>query len=298
MAFDIERYKVNSGKIDLGDIDWAEVRRYPLPRGAIEAMTYMMDIETHTAIYLSELLVSKACMDPVITAFLSCWVYEEMYHGEAFVRFLREYGIPISPDRPREIRLKEGFGRVSATMTIMLGSYVLPFFPALYLSVGAVNEMTTLTGYRQLQKRAQHPVLDVILERIIKQERTHYAFYRSMAEKLLAESPSARGVTRWFMQKRFVAVGDGVKTDAEVDQLALYLFDGDDGLEAARAIDRAVSTLPGLRGVALLERIRGRALARTGSLDPSQHEAFPAAREAWLPPLDPEVAQLRLMAEA
>jgi hypothetical protein len=47
-------------------------------RGAVDAMLYMMDIESHTAIYLSELLVSKACMDPVITSFLSIWAYEEI----------------------------------------------------------------------------------------------------------------------------------------------------------------------------------------------------------------------------
>jgi len=282
MPFDIERYKANSKKVDLSDIDWSEVRRHPLPRGAVEAMHYMMDIETHTAIYLSELLVSKACMDPVITSFLSCWVYEEMYHGEAFVRFLREYGIPVSPDRPREIRLKEGFDRVTATMGIMLGSYILPFFPALYLSVGAVNEMTTLTAYRQLQKRIHHPVLSTILDRLIKQERTHYAFYRSMAERLLAASPSARGVTRWFMQKKFVVVGEGVKDPAEVDQLALFLFDGEDGREAVRAIDQAVSSLPGLDGLSLLESMVNRSIARSGSLPGSQYEPYPMGPGPWV----------------
>ena len=193
MTFDIERYKENSRKLDLSDIRWDLVRDHPLPQGAIDSMHYMMDIETHTVIYLSELLVSKACMDPVITSFLSCWVYEEMYHGEAFVKFLRAYGIPVSDDRPRQVRLAEGFKRVNAVMGVMFGSYVLPFFPALYLTVGAINEMTTLTGYRQLQKRSQHPVLTMVLDRIVKQERTHFAFYRSMAERLLRDSGTARG---------------------------------------------------------------------------------------------------------
>lgn len=270
MPFDIDRYKANSRKIDLSDIEWDRVRDHPLPQEAIDSMLYMMDIETHTAIYLSELLVSKACMDPVITSFLSCWVYEEMYHGEAFVQFLRAYGVPVSDDRPRDIRLKEGFGRVTATMTIMFGSYLIPFFPALYLSVGAVNEMTTLTGYQQLMKRAGHPILDRILERIIKQERTHYAFYRSMAEQLLAESGAARRLNRWFMDQRFVAVGEGVKTRDEVNRLALYLFDGEDGRAATRRIDQEAARLPGLEGINLLERIRDRAYDETGQADPGR----------------------------
>ena len=144
MTFDIERYKANSKKLDLDDIRWDLVREHELEQAAIDSMLYMMDIETHTVIYLSELLVSKACMDPVITAFLSCWAYEEMYHGEAFVRFLREYGIPVSDQQARGAsRLREGFGRVNAVMAIMFGSYVFPFFPALYLTVGAINELTT-----------------------------------------------------------------------------------------------------------------------------------------------------------
>ncbi|GAC1331056.1 MAG: hypothetical protein NVSMB17_08880 [Candidatus Dormibacteria bacterium] len=264
MAFDIERYKENSKKIELGDIDWARVKDYPVPQGAIDAMTYMMDIETHTVIYLSELLVSKACMDPVITAFLSAWVYEEMYHGEAFVKFFRAYGIPVSDDRPRQVRLKEGLGRVSATMTIMLGSYVLPFFPALYLTVGAVNELTTLTGYSQLKARCNHPILNQILDRVIKQERTHFAFYRSMSEQLLRESATARGVVRYYYQLRPRVVGEGVKNEAEIDQLAAFLFDGEDGLEAARSVDRQVVTLPGLKGFDMLETVRARALGRLG----------------------------------
>ena len=87
MPFEIERYKWSAKRLLLEDIDWDEVPRHHLPSGAIESMLYMMDIETHTVIFLSELLVSKACMDPVITSFLSIWGYEEMYHGEAFVKF-------------------------------------------------------------------------------------------------------------------------------------------------------------------------------------------------------------------
>jgi hypothetical protein len=61
--------------------------------------------------YLSELLVSKACMDPLITSFLSIWGYEEMYHGDAFMKFLRAHGLEIADDRPTEIRLSDNLAR-------------------------------------------------------------------------------------------------------------------------------------------------------------------------------------------
>jgi hypothetical protein len=259
LSFDIERYKASSRKLELADIEWDRVPDHPLPQGAVDAMFYMMDIETHTAIYLSELLVSRACMDPVVTSFLACWGYEEMYHGEAFVKFLRAYGVEVSDDRPHELRVREGFGRINATMAIMFGSYLLPFFPAIYLTVGAANELSTLTSYQQLIRRAGHPVLTQILERIIKQERTHFAFYRSQAERHLLRSGAARSVTAWFMRNRFQVVGEGTKTRAEVDELVRYLFDGADGLHAAREIDQEISRLPGLGPLTVMERIRVRA---------------------------------------
>ncbi|MFZ0216183.1 MAG: hypothetical protein WAM30_09635 [Candidatus Dormiibacterota bacterium] len=264
MAFDIERYKLTSKRLDLTDVDWDEVRRHHLPAGAIESMLYMMDIETHTVIFLSELLVSKACMDPVITSFLSVWGYEEMYHGDAFAKFLRAYGVRVEEDRPRQIRLQEGLHRATSVMTVLFGSYLLPFFPAIYLTIGATNEMTTLTGYQQLIRRANHPVLTQIVERIIKQERVHFAFYRSQAERLLEESEIARRAVRWVMTRRFRAVGEGVKSAEDVDNLAMFLFSGADGREATRTIDQSIGRLPGLQGVNLLERLLDRAEGRFG----------------------------------
>ena len=67
-------------------------------------MHYMMDIETHTVIYLRDLLATRAANDPQVTAFLACWVYEELWHGEAFSDFLRAYGIEV----PAEPKLPDG----------------------------------------------------------------------------------------------------------------------------------------------------------------------------------------------
>ena len=59
----------------------------------------MMDIETHTSVYLRDLLATPAAYEPDVTAFLSCWVYEELWHGEAFSRFLGEAGWELAPDQ-------------------------------------------------------------------------------------------------------------------------------------------------------------------------------------------------------
>ena len=59
MPFDIEDYKERSEKLDLSDIDWDSVASHPLPQGAVDAMFYIMDIETHTAIYCPSYLSAR-----------------------------------------------------------------------------------------------------------------------------------------------------------------------------------------------------------------------------------------------
>ena len=93
VEFDLDRYLRNSKKVDLSGIDWSAIPDHPLSDGDVMCLHYMMDIETHTVIYLRDLLATRVAVDPQITAFLSCWVYEELWHGEAFSDFLRSYGI-------------------------------------------------------------------------------------------------------------------------------------------------------------------------------------------------------------
>lgn len=266
MTFDLERYQYQSRQLDLGGIDWDAVPRTPLTPEAISTLYYMMDIEGHTSIYLSELLVSKASLDPQITGFLHVWAYEEMFHSMAIRRFLREYGEVIPDDRPQTVRRGEGLGRVKTTLAVLIGSYAFDFFPAFYLTVGAINEMTTLWGYQRLVERTGHPVLTDLLRRIVKQERRHYAYYRFQAEKQLLRSQRNRRRARWMLDRTFGAVGEGVKSEQEIDELVLYLFGDVTGRTIARRIDGEISRLPGMDSAYLVERTLDRAERRQGIL--------------------------------
>ena len=84
--FDIDRYLRASKRLDLSGIRWEEVPQHRLSDGDVMVLHYMMDIETHTVIYLRDLLATRAAHDPHVTAFLCCWVYEELWHGEASPR--------------------------------------------------------------------------------------------------------------------------------------------------------------------------------------------------------------------
>lgn len=279
VEFDLDRYLRNSKKVDLSGIAWEEVPRHPLSDGDVMCLHYMMDIEAHTVIYLRDLLATRAALDPQITAFLSCWVYEELWHGEAFSDFLRAYGIeePAEPRLPdgriplptrarrwRELRVKLGVGNGFGIVPTMVGSALTPDFVAIHMMWGAVNELTTLTGYDALIRRSpDHPVLHQLLRRVIQDERRHFAFYRAQAKARMARSRRARRLVRRVLASLWTPVGAGVKSEEEVDALALYLFgDSAEGREQIRSIDRTIQEVPGLEGLTLLEDYLHAALRR------------------------------------
>ncbi len=246
--FDLDKYLRASKKVDLSGVQWDRVAEHPLPPDEARCLAYMMDIESHTVIYLRDLLSTRAANEPDVTAFLACWVYEELWHGEAFSRFLGEAGYELAPDRERVwgdapfpsrygrnswIRERLGGKGYASHIGSMVGSALVKDFVAVHMTWGAANELSTLMSYHRLIAKSQHPVLVQLLQRIIKDERRHFAFYRSQARMRLARSKQARTVTRWVMDHVWAVVGTGVRPQAETDHVVVQ-GDGSDDLRAPR----------------------------------------------------------------
>lgn len=290
--FDLDRYLRASRKLDLAGLSWERVGRHPLPEDEARCLAYMMDIESHTVIFLRDLLATRAAFEPDVTAFLSCWVYEELWHGEAFSRFLGEAGYDLPPDgervwsgspyptrygRNRWIRRKlAGKGYATHLATLAAGAAVKDFV-ALHMTWGAVNELSTLTGYRRLIASTEHPVLVELLERIIKDERRHFAFYRAQARLRLARSRRARTVTRWALQRLWAPVGTGVRPQAETDFVVARLFGDADGTREALEMDATIGELPGLEGCRVFRSALAEALFRAGRTAGPLRAATPLA---------------------
>src|SRR5215813_12785985 len=173
----LAKYVEASRKLDTSDIAWDRVRDYALPEGARDCLVYMADIEGYTIGYLRDLLNTAAIDDPDIARFMTLWAYEEMFHEEALQRFLGELGVRFTRDRQAWLRRRTPWWDRAMMMGASAVSWMTADFIAVYMTWGAINELTTLTAYELLAERAGHPLLADLLARIVQDERRHYSFY-------------------------------------------------------------------------------------------------------------------------
>jgi rubrerythrin len=277
--FDLDKYLRASKQVDLSTVQWDRIGQHPVTADEARCLTYMMDIETHTVVFLRDLLATRASFDPEVTAFLSCWVYEELWHGEAFSRFLGEAGYRVPPsyehvagddpfptrfDRNQWIRRKFGTKGYVSHMGTLLGSALFRDFVAVHMTWGAVNELGTLNGYQRIIAKTEHPVLIQLLQAIIKDERRHFAFYRAQARMRLARSKQARTITRWALEHLWAPVGTGVRPQPETDFVIHTLFGDAEGVVAVKEMENTLGGLPGLQGSRFLSDALEAAAKRLG----------------------------------
>ncbi len=249
--FDLEKYLRNSGATRPESFDWSDPGP-PLDAEALFCLGYMMDIESHTIIYLKELLSTSVVEDPSITAFLACWVYEEFFHSRVLKRFIESQHLRIEDARFAELRRRSPSRRFAEAIG-RIASHLTRHFPAVHMTWGAINELSTLTGYQALIERARHPMLATVMSRIIKDERRHFSFYYNQASRML-QDPTARRITSFIVRHFWTPVGSPVRGDADAHRVCGYLFSGADGRVRLADVDRTIARLPGLEWFDLASR--------------------------------------------
>jgi len=243
----VRRFMSGSRPIDLEGIDWDSIRDYPIADDILKVLAYMQDVESHTVVFPRTIFSKRALEDEHVGPFLICWLYEEGMHGRALSKFLDCAGHPVPPRTEGRTTLRD---RIDRSVTRMMSAWWKDFL-ALHMTWGAVHECTTIQAYRRLSERNDHPILNELLRRIIRDEARHFAFYMWQAEQRLARPRIARMV-RAIMNRFYTPVGASHQPDALACWVSGFLFDGDDGRIAAKHVDQSIARLPGFSDATLL----------------------------------------------
>ena len=246
MSLDIDRFIELSGAVKLDDIDWSKSAEAGLTDEEAQIVRYMADTETHTIIYMRDLLAGHSTKDPEITAFLSVWVYEELWHGRALDRVLVSAGRDVSGNRATEVI--EGITwreRFEAFLSSIIANST-PHFIATHMAWGALNELTAAASYQALARRTNNPVLREVCKRIARQERKHFAFYYEQATWRLKQSRLARFIARIALNYFWTPVGSGLLSEEQLPMISEYLFGDEDGKAELERIQCKMNQLAGL----------------------------------------------------
>ena len=157
MRTTIDRYKSRAGRLEPDGIDLSAFADQPLSPSGLRCLRYMHDIEHHTVCYMRDLLLTPAHRDPDITAFLSCWVYEELFHGEALAMVLEAHGIPAGAPRVADLRARRKW-KDGAGLALHLGASALAGRPSSPCTCrGRGERVDTQAAYARLATREAHP---------------------------------------------------------------------------------------------------------------------------------------------
>ncbi len=244
MSIDIDTLVKRSARLKVEDLDLNAFSDQPLDPDTLRCLRYMHDVENHTVCYLRDLLVTRAHRDPEVTAFLTCWNYEEHWHGDAIGQVLDAHGEVAGRSRLSEMRSRLPKRDALRPMMFHFTSAVTRHLTALQMTWGAVNEWTTQAGYARLAVKADNPVLGELLRRIMRQEGRHIDFYAAQAKSRLADSRTAQRLTRAALRRLWAPVGSGVMPTDETRFLVGHLFSDDGGLATAKRPSRPAHRSP------------------------------------------------------
>lgn len=250
--FNIQRFLQLSGAVQHDDLDWELCARIGITDAEARILRYMADTETHTILYMRDLLAGYSAADPEITSFLSVWVFEELWHGRAIDRLLVTAGHPPRDDHYTQATRGAHMRETIEAVLSHIAASLTPRFIAVHMAWGAINELTAGAAYQSVERRTKNPVLAKLLNRITRQERKHFSFYYQQAEKRLLGEPRTQKLVQFALRRFWTVVGSGVGGLDNLGFIAAALFSDEDGLALLKEQEDIIRKLPGLEWFDLL----------------------------------------------
>jgi rubrerythrin len=236
----------------IANIPWQEIKKHPISKSFLPVLKYMRDVETFTDMYYRQLLRTKTSKDVYLRQFMDRWSTEEPVHGELLNRFMEEADLNHDDENWKERayasipKMYHATSWLMTTASQVIGGH----FSAVHMTWGAINEYSTMTGYKRLWQLADHPVLTQILHGIMREEARHSLFYWSVARIKLLNSPFRQKLSRTIINKFWAPVGSGTKPESETNAVIKALFEGEEGARVvSQHINDRIAALPGFKGL-------------------------------------------------
>lgn len=243
-------------------IPWKDIPRHELDKAFIPVMLYMRDVEAFTEIYFDYLRRGPTGKEKVVMDFMERWSTEEPTHAYLLNRFLNEAGFPTSDRWFSEAKSKIPLGyRIGDVIEPELSKLFGSSFGAVHMTWGAINELSTLHGYKRLWELAKHPVLEHILRLIAREESRHAMFYWSIARIKLQNSGFSQKLTKFMIDLFWTPVGQGAKPKDATVYVMKTLFSGDGQQVFDKYVNNRIQQLPGLATLDTINRTMAADLA-------------------------------------
>ncbi len=256
--FDLEKYLRVSVGTRPESFDWSE----PGPRlddESLFCLAYMLDVEANTIVDMRQLLATTIADDPGISAFLSCWLYEEFSHSRTLTKLLETQGVRVDDSHTIELRRRTS-GDLLALKSARVVSRWTNHFPAVHMAWGAINELTAVFAYQSLMERASHPMVTRVLSQIVKDERRHFSFYFNQA-RIRLQARAGRFWANLALRTFWEPVGATLRGDPDTRRIHRHLFAEQTGPRSLAALDATIARLPGLEWFNLLSRYGDQVMA-------------------------------------
>ena len=135
----------------------------------------------------------------------------------------------------------------------MLARFIGKKFTATHMTFGAVHEMSTAQGYRRLAKLAEHPVLDHLLNAIIREESAHTQFYWNVARLELNKNEISQKMTRFIIEHFWKPVGQGSVPKHRTENMIGTLFSDKSALSTLdKKVTQRIRQLPGFDDLTMI----------------------------------------------
>lgn len=272
--FDVDRFIQLSGAVQVDDLDYQEAARAGVTDAETRILRYMGDTESHTILYMRDLLAGYTARDPEVTAFLSVWVYEELWHGRAIDMILAKSGRPQPKELYTAVTLGASLRELLEASLSQGAAYLTPKFVATHMAWGAINELTAAAAYTSLARHTANKPMATLLRRLAKQERKHYAFYYQQAEKRLTDDKWAQRLCKLALKKFWTPVGSGVGHMHNLRFVAAHLFNEPEDWQTLVDAEQTIQALPGMAWFNLLT-------TQVRVLIKEYHAEFGKADERW-----------------